>query len=241
MSKNTGKFILTLFSIILGFFIVVQVKMKLEIYNPFTVRSLQMTKVEIDNTYKEMTELEEIIRDKEEELELLESISKGDDNIIDILIADMKVNQLHSGESKLSGPGITIEMYDNQEKRDWWYDINLDIIHDIDILNILNDLRVAGAEAISINGERVLSTSEIKCAGPVIRINGNTSATPFVIKAIGDPKLLMASVSAPGTNGDIIKNVYHKGFDTKAEDLVTIPAYKGGFSFKYAKPLGEGD
>lgn len=241
MKKSTGKIFLTLFSILLGFFIVTQIKMRLEIYNPLAVTNIQATKAEIDNIHKEIIELDEIIDNKKEKLDLLKSISKGDDNIINILVEDMEVNRLHSGESALAGPGITIEMYDNEEKRDWSYDINLDIIHDVDILNVINDLRLAGAEAISINGERVLSTSEIKCAGPVIRINGNTSATPFVIKAIGDPKLLMASVTAPGTNGDILKNVYHKGFDTKSEDSVTVSAYEGKFDFKYAEPLEEGD
>lgn len=241
MKKNNAKLILTLFSIILGLFISLQIKTKVVIHTPVNVKTLQVTKNQIDNIHKEIGELDEILTDREEKLEILENISKGDDNIIDILTEDMKINKTYSGESDLLGPGIVIEMYDNQEKRDWWYDINDDIIHDIDILNIINDLRVAGAEAISINNERVVSTSEIKCAGPVIRINDNTSATPFVIRAIGDPKLLMASVSAPGTNGDILKNVYNKGFDISVEDEIEIPAYNGMFDFKYAKPVGEGD
>ncbi len=241
MKKNNGKIILILFSIILGFFITIQIKMKVEFYAPVTINTLQATKNEIDSIYKEIIELEGIIRDKEEKMMILENISKGDDNIIDILIQDTVINKVHSGETDLIGPGIVIEMYDNQEKREWWFNINNDLIHDVDILNIINDLRIAGAEAISINGERVISSSEVKCAGPVVRINGNSSATPFVIKAIGDPKLLTASVLAPGTNGDIFKNVYYKGFDVKVEDEVKIPAYRGLFDFKYAKPLGEGD
>lgn len=241
MKRNKPKIVLTFFSILLGIFIAMQMKMEVQSYAPVTIKSLQITKNEIDSIQKEISELDEIIKNKEEELRILENISKGDDNIINILLEDMKINKVHSGESDLTGPGIVIEMYDNQEKRDWWFDVNNDVIHDVDILNVLNDLRIAGAEAISINGERVLSTSEVKCGGPIIRINGNSSGAPFVIKAIGDPKLLMASVSAPGTNGDILKNVYYKGFDVRVEDSVTIPAYKGVFDFKYAKPLGEGD
>lgn len=241
MKINKAKITLTLFSIILGIFIALQIKMKVDLQTPNNIQFLQTTKSEIDNIYKEIIELDHVIKDREEKLIILENISKGDDNIIDILIEDMKVNRIYSGKSDLKGPGIVIEMYDNQEKRDWWFDINTDLIHDIDILNIINDLRVAGAEAISINGERVVSTSEVKCAGPVIRINDNTSAAPFIIKAIGDPKLLMASMTAPGTNGDILKNVFYKGFDITVEDEIEIPAYKGNFNFKYAKPLGEGD
>ncbi len=65
----------------------------------------------------------------------------------------------------MEGPGISIKMYDNPDSQIVGLDINDDVIHDVDILNILNDLKIAGAEAISINGERVVSNSEIKCGG----------------------------------------------------------------------------
>lgn len=241
MKKDNPKIILTLFSIIVGIFIATQIKMKLETYAPVTIKSLQATKAEIVSINNEISELNKIIKVKEEELQLLENIAKGDDNIIDILLKDIEYNKVHSGQRALKGPGIVITMYDNPEERIVGFDINDDVIHDIDILNVLNDLRIAGAEAISINGERVLSTSEIKCGGPIIRINGRSSGTPFTIKAIGDPKLLYASVIAPGTYGDILKNVYQIGFEAEVQDSIVIPAYRGIYNFKYAKPIGEGD
>lgn len=241
MKKDNPKIILTLFSIIVGIFIATQIKMKLETYAPVTLKSLQSTKAEIVAINNEISELNKIIKIKEEELSLLENIAKGDDNIIDILKEDIKYNKVHSGQTALKGPGIVITMYDNPEERIEGFDINDDVIHDVDILNILNDLRISGAEAISINGERVLATSEINCNGPTISINGRRSATPFIIKAIGDPKLLYASVIAPGTYGDILKSVYHIGFEVEVQDSIVIPAYTRIFNFKFAKPLGEGD
>lgn len=241
MRKDNPKLILMLFSIIIGVFIATQVKMQLEIHSPVTLKALQTTKAEITATNNEISQLNKIIKMKEEELQLLESIAKGDDNIIDIFNLDIKTNKAHSGQTALEGPGIIITMYDNPEERMPGFDINNDIIHDVDILNILNDLKIAGAEAISINDERVLSTSEIKCAGPTIRINGRSSATPFVIKAIGDPKLLYASVDAPGTYGDILKNLYNIGFELESADSLIIPAYSRSFNFNYAKPYGKGD
>lgn len=241
MKKVNPKIIIIIFSLILGVFISVQIKMGIEPYKPVTINSLQMTKGDIENIKKEIIELEKLEKQKQGELKVFEDIIKGDNNIIDVLIEDRKKNKMYSGASELKGPGITISMYDNKEKRDWWFNVNDDVIHDVDILNVLNDLRIAGAEAISINEERVTSTSEIKCGGPIIRINDKSSGTPFVIKAIGNPKLLMASVSAPGTNGYILKNVYYKGFDVEIEDEVKIPGYDGIFEFLYAKPVGEGD
>jgi len=241
MKRDNPKIVITLFSIIVGVFISTQIKMGLEIYAPVTIKSLQITKSELVAINNEVSELNKIIEAKKEELNLLENIAKGDDNIIDILLQDIKSNKLLSGQISLEGPGIVIKMYDNPEERIAGYDLNDDVIHDVDILNILNDLKVAGAEAISVNDERVVSTSEIKCGGPIIRINGRSSGTPFVIKVIGDPKLLYASVNAPNTNGDILKNVYQIGFETKLEDAISIPAYTGIFNYKYAKPIGKGD
>ena len=165
MKKNNPIIIITLFSFILGLLISTQVKLELETYRPITINSLQVAKNEIENMKKEILELENIEKQKHEELDVLVNISQGDDNIIDILNQDLEKNKIYSGVSELKGQGIKITMYDNQEKRDWWFDINRDVIHDVDILNILNDLRIAGAEAISINGERVVSTSAIKCGG----------------------------------------------------------------------------
>lgn len=241
VKKDNPKIILGIFSVIIGIFIATQIKLQLEIYAPVTIKSLQATKAEISTINNEISELNEMIKVKEEELALLENISKGDDNIIDILLQDINYNMTHSGLTDLTGPGVTILMYDNPEEAIVGFDINDDIIHDVDILNIINDLKVAGAEAISINGERVVSTSEIKCGGPTIRINGRSSGTPFVIKAIGDPSLLHAAVNAPGTNGDILRNVYQIGFEPTMEDSVQIPAYTKTFNFQYAKPLGKGD
>lgn len=241
MKKNNPKIIITLFSIIIGIFIATQVKMGLEIYAPVTIKSLQITKAEIVAINNEVSELNKIIKAKEEELNLLENIAKGDDNIIDIFLQDIKLNKMLSGQTSLNGPGIVIKMYDNPEERMVGFDLNDDIIHDADILNILNDLKIAGAEAISVNDERVIATSEIKCAGPTIRINGRSSATPFVIKVIGDPKLLYAAVNAPGTYGDLLKSVYQIGFETTIEDSISIPAFTRIFNYKYAKPLGKGD
>lgn len=241
MKKDNPKIVLGLFSVLIGIFVATQIKMQLEIHTPVTIKTIQGTKAEIQAVSNEIAELNKIITIREEELSLLESIAMGDDNIIDILLNDIKSNKVHSGQTAIKGPGIIITMEDNQEERFAGYDINGDLIHDMDLLNILNDLRIAGAEGISINDERVVASSEIKCAGPVVRINGRSSGSPFVIKAIGDPKLLYASVNAPNTHGDILKTVYKIGFEITSEDSIIIPAYTRVTNFKYAKPLGEGD
>lgn len=239
--QNKNKFIIAIASVIVGITIAIQLRANVEDYAPVTMQQIENTKIEIDNIKTELVELNSIIEAKEEELGVLENISKGDENIIDVLENDLYNNMIRAGHVKLEGPGISIKMYDNPDSEIVGFDINDDIIHDSDVLNILNDLWLAGAEAISINDERVVSTSEIKCNGPIIRINDRAIGTPFIIKAIGDPQVLMASVNAPDTYGDLLKNVYFIGFEPEIEDKVIIPEYRGNFIFEYANPKGEGD
>lgn len=241
MKKNNPKIILTLFSVIVGILLSAQMKLKVELIAPVTLKSIQTTKNEVKLLNSEIFELDKLIEQKEQELSNLENISKGEQNIVDILKKDLLLNKTSSGRTTVEGPGITIIMYDNMNNEIVGFDINDDVIHDVDILNILNDLKIAGAEALSINNQRVVSTSEIKCGGPIIRINGKSLGTPFAIKAIGDPKVLMASVNAPGTYGDTLKSVYQIGFEPEIQDKIIIPAFEDNFNYSYAKPVGEGD
>ena len=94
----------------------------------------------------------------------------------------------------------------------------------MDILRLVNDLKIAGAEAISINGQRLLSNSEINCAGHTIRINNQFLLSPCY-KAIGNPKVLEAALVAPGSYGELLKQygIYIK-VDTSMN--VQIPRYR---------------
>jgi uncharacterized protein YlxW (UPF0749 family) len=72
------------------------------------------------------------------------------------------------------------------------------IIHDIDILRVVNTLRAAGALAISIDGERLTERSAIVCSGPTVFVNSRKVATPLRIRAAGDPDALTAALQKPG-------------------------------------------
>lgn len=239
MKISRGKILILILSIGSGILISTMIKSNLESYRPVTLSHIKSTEKEIEESIKELNDLEKIIDSKEKELQSLAELSYNDEDIVEKLNMNLVSNKSVSGHLDLEGPGITIKMYDNPEDEVIGEDVNQDVIHDVDVLNILNDLRVAGAEAISINGERVISSSELKCRGPVIGINGVSIGTPFIISAIGDPKLLMASVNTPGTYAHVLKDVYGIGFEPEEKDNLYIPAYSGNFEFKYAKPVRE--
>jgi len=108
-------------------------------------------------------------------------------------------------------------MTDSDRDADNGEDPNDLIIHDIDILRLLNDLRKSGATAISINGERVLGKTQIKCSGSTITVNDTTYGQPFVIRAIGDIDSLNAAVLSPESYTYSLKEVY--GINIEVESI----------------------
>ena len=140
------------------------------------------------------------------------------------------------GIINVEGKGITVTLSDSNAETAAGKSASSYIIHDSDLRTIVNELRSADAEAISINGERLIASSEIRCVGPTIIINGNKYVPPFNIKAIGDPDMLEAALKLKGGIIDQLKSLY--GFDiviSKSANL-KIEKYSGIVSFKYAKP-----
>ena len=136
----------------------------------------------------------------------------------------------------LEGEGVIVRMDDSAKPVKAGENPNLYIIHDDDLLRVINELRAAGAEAVSINGQRLTGTSEIRCAGPTLSVNNVRSAPPYKIHAIGDPESLEKSIKMRGGVEDTLK-VWGIQIDVKKEEHVEVPAYKGAASFKYAKAV----
>lgn len=95
-----------------------------------------------------------------------------------------------TGTHQYIGPGIIIKLSDNNKSVKEGENPNLGIIHDMDLVELVNNLWTAKAEAISINGERITSLTGINCVGSAIMINKSRIFPPFVIKAIGTPEKL---------------------------------------------------
>ncbi len=139
-----------------------------------------------------------------------------------------------AGETALVGKGIIVTIDDSSIPVQAGENKNLYIIHDEDLLRVINELRAAGAEAISINGQRLTSTSEIRCAGPTVVVNETRLAAPFVISAIGNPQTLESSLKI---RGGVLENFKFWGIkaEVKLSDEVKIPRVKRGHDFEFAK------
>lgn len=147
-------------------------------------------------------------------------------------------NNMLLGTYNVQGPGIEITLTDNNTgiSKDGMEVIDLSklVVHYDDLLEVINALNNAGAEAISINGQRIVQTTAITCEGNVIKINGQRVSSPFTIKAIGSPGLLYGSVSMIG--GYLYWMEYEGVLvDIKQSENVNIEKYNGVINYKYIK------
>ena len=124
-----------------------------------------------------------------------------------------RVNMV-AGLTAVKGKGVEVTV-DNGE---------LFNVEDVDILNLLNELRASDAQAISLNDERMVAMSEVRVAGGYIMVNGKQIGRPYIIKAIADPDRLEASLKLIG---GVVENLqlYLKVSVEKKLDI-TIPALK---------------
>lgn len=116
---------------------------------------------------------------------------------------------------------------------------NLYLIKDEDVLKILNELRAGGAEAISINHQRIIASSEFRTAGSVFSVNNKSISSPLEIKVIGDPAVLENSLKL---KGGVIETLQFWGIrvNVKQQSDLKIPGFKGAFRFNFAQPVKDG-
>lgn len=118
--------------------------------------------------------------------------SDNDKNqVIEEINNELKSNSTLVGSIDVHGPGI--EIYLNDASTDFLSeteDYEAKIVHNVDIMYVINDLRNAGAEAISINNQRVMDKTEVYCDGPFLGVNGVKIAAPFKIPAIGNKEVM---------------------------------------------------
>ena len=130
----------------------------------------------------------------------------------------------------VSGEGVIINLADNSSVTNQtigiFDNISNYLIHDTDLIMLVNELKNAGAEAISINNERIVNITSITCDGTVILINGNKISSPFTIKAIGSPALILGAIQR---TGGLLEELYAYGLvsSISQEENVTIYKYSG--------------
>jgi len=232
-----NKVFIFIISLLLGLTIMMQINNDAKNFTFANVHTVSKISNQIESSREDIKDIRNLIEVKKNKLFEYKETIKNDKDLVDVLQKEIRKVRVQAGFSDLRGEGILIRMDDNPN--DTGNNINFDIVHDVDLSVIVNDLTSAGAEGISINGKRVISTSEIVCVGPLINVNGEGVAAPFVIKAIGDKERLAAAVNAPNTYGYKIKNYYGIEVTTLESEYILIPKYNDEIDIKVAKPISE--
>ncbi len=158
-----------------------------------------------------------------------------------ILSEQLKRSEVLAGLTAAEGPGIILTISEGNADASGTStlaDKEMLLIHDSDLRLVITELSAAGAEAISINGQRIIATTPIRCVGPVINVNEQKMAPPYEISAIGDPKMLEAAVNMRAGLKDLFSPVGIQ-ISVRTQDKLTIPRYKGTVNFKFASSVPE--
>lgn len=142
-------------------------------------------------------ELQEELYKKQEEVKNIEESLKDQKQVYYNLVEDVEKYRMYVGDLAVEGKGVQITLEDASYVPDG-ENVNNYIVHESHLFNVINELYISGADAISINGQRLTSHSYIYCNGPVVTVDGNQYPAPFVISAIGDPNVLLPALNING-------------------------------------------
>ena len=151
-----------------------------------------------------------------------------------------------AGLEPRSGPGISVTLTDAPEELIEQavaddLDPNLLVVHQQDIQAVVNAMWAGGASAVTIQGQRVITTTGIKCEGNAVQLQGVPYPQPYEIQAVGDPAAIAAALDAdPAVSGyraDAADPAVQVGWNLAEEESVEAPAYEGLLDITYAEPL----
>ena len=221
-----GGWLIALVCVLIGFMVAVQFRTAQDAKGSLSQQRIEEISDRLLQTEHERDE-------RSEELHTMQTAAASTDNQ-----QDKDLLRYRAALVPLEGEGVIVRMDDSTKPAKAGENPNLYVIHDDDLLRVVNELRAAGAEAIAINGQRLTGTSEIRCAGPTLSVNNVRSSAPFEIRAIGDKKSLENALRMRGGVAETL-GVWGIQLDIKASNDVYIPPYRGSIRQSYARETTE--
>ena len=225
-----NKRLIYIITLVISFLLVFVVYIQFKTVEQTDIQTLEaMREVELRS---EITSVKKKIEEKEEKIanineKVIEYLGelKNNSSAPELLQKELKQAEEHLGFTDIKGSGIIITLTDISEAE----------ISSTDILMLVNQLRIAGAEAISINDERLIFSSEIVSVNNnLIYVNGRKQNNPYVIRAIGDGQELEAAVTTKGGTLNEMK-ASNKNVSHRLSNEVEVVAYDRNIDFKYAR------
>ena len=191
----------------------------------------------------ETSQLTDRVRDLNQEVEAL---SAGlDDRSVERVRTEIDELVDPAGLTEKRGPALQVTLTDATDEARAAYQGNPNdmIVHQQDIQAVANAMWRAGAEAVTIQGQRLVATTGIKCEGNTVTLQGVPYSPPYVIVGIGDVTAMEASI-----DGDVAIDAYRDGaasptggvgWEVETLDDATAPAYEGLLDLNWAEPIDD--
>lgn len=188
-----------------------------------TMRETEL-RTELANWKQKYEEIDAKLKETENKIEEYKKEIENDSNTSTVLEGEVKEAESYLGYTILQGQGIIVTLKD--------FTRNVSYSH---LLQLVNELNNAGAEAISINDERIVSMSDIvTIKDKIVMVNSKNISGPYTVKAIGDKKYFESALNIKGGYMDLMK-ADEIDISYVVEDNIIIPAYDGEQKFEYAK------
>ncbi|PSM59073.1 division initiation protein [Clostridium diolis] len=236
MKNNKGFFFVFIATIILGGLISMNFNFKgIQSYSQLNATEYQNAVEERAALYRDIGNLQEDNNEKKDKIRNYAQNDKKNDKILDDMKTQISDYKSFIGSNNVEGPGIILKINDGttnalEENTD---EINNKLLHDNDMALVLNELRVAGAEAISVNNHRILPWSGVICNWAFLGFDdGGMEYAPFNIYAIGDPEKLKAALLEDGSHVKqlMLRKLY---VDIKVVDKIIMPPTTANSNVKY--------
>lgn len=149
-----------------------------------------------------------------------------------------------AGLHGVQGPGVTVSLDDAPRPKDGGAPASTNpddlVVHQQDVQSAVNALWAGGAEAMTLMGERVISTSAVRCVGNTLLIQGRLVGPPFIIRAIGSPKAMREALSLEPGVALFQRYVddYGLGYAVTTQTKLKLPAYDGPLDLAHINRTG---
>lgn len=225
---NTRYFSILIVALVVGVMLAIQFKTTLYIEQGVPSDRFQQLVVEQRQLEKDIVKLEAEIADLTSKLE---QSDKGHTQVLNALQDELNKARLAAGIVTVTGSGIEITLDNPSPDK---ANGSLFNVRDEDLLRMVNELRGAGAEAISINGNRIIASSEIRLAGSFINVNLNRTVPPYHVLAVGNPEKLRSAMEITGGLAEYLRDL---GIQLRISphDRMTVPGYVGKLKYNYIK------
>ena len=208
----------------------------------YTTSAQQALAGQVVGLEREQKTLRDQLADAERQVQQYQQASAGSQSALAELNRQLAAARLAAGLTSVTGPGVVVEIADSKRPvpagdNPANYIVLVDDLHDI-----VDALWASGAEAIAVNGERLVSTSSIYGVGASILVNTAFLSPPFRIEAIGSAGLLERFMGNPAYLGRVAHRIDAFGleFATQETGSLTLPGFVGSTRFRWAVPTENG-